>query len=242
MSRFPFISALACALLVLAGCATTSEAVAAGKPTAITLTCTASVVEGSSATCTASKSGGNGRPVAATWSTDTGQSGKLTLGSSPVGFPVATVDDTIVNGTRVVTVTAVSSTARASTTFAITDNDVAPPPPPVICPDGSTVPAGTTCPPVVVPPPAGPLVKGELAVITKTCSDLRRDETPPIGATFTVETFGAQSQLGADGNLGQPIAGTEFVVLSDQVAHQSDGWKALYLPIDCAAGTGQPAP
>lgn len=130
-----------------------SPAAAAGKPTTLSLDCGAPITEGQSATCAVSVKGGNGKAVRIAWSTDNGLSGSVSASTKVAGtFKVPTLEDTIVNGTRSIAVTAKSSTASAAATVTVLDNDVPPPPPATqTCADGSVIPASQMCP---MPTPA----------------------------------------------------------------------------------------
>jgi hypothetical protein len=125
----------------LSACAS-SPTIASGRPLAIYLTpSTQTITEGQHATFTLTKSGGNGRAVVVKVTTSDGSfSANVAPGSS---FAVPTVDDSLVNGSRTITVTAIASTgASARATITELDNDVAPlppaptPPPPTPTPSG----------------------------------------------------------------------------------------------------------
>jgi hypothetical protein len=134
-------------------------ALAAGRPTALYLTCDQSVTEGTPIHCSLFKTGGNGKPVVASWSAP-GQSGSVKLsGSTPVPFDVPTVDDGDVNGNRTISVVAKSSTASDAASVTVLDNDV----PPVVTPPVVTPPEPPAPPPVVTPPPPGDVPSPSLA-------------------------------------------------------------------------------
>jgi hypothetical protein len=141
------------------GPASPEIALAAGRPTALSLTCDQSVTEGSPIHCSLYKTGGNGKPVIASWSAP-GQSGSVKLsGSTPVPFDVPTVDDGDVNGNRTISVVAKSSTASDAASVTVLDNDV----PPVVTPPVVTPPEPPAPPPVVTPPPPGDVPSPSLA-------------------------------------------------------------------------------
>jgi hypothetical protein len=140
---------LACAAF-LAACTTlpSEPAAAAGKPTALHVT-SATVTEGQPAALTISATGGNGRAMSVKWTTaNASAAGAVSVSvSHPAVISVPVPDDTIVNGTRTLPVTATASSgANASGTITILDNDVAPPAPTQTCPDGSVIPATDVCP------------------------------------------------------------------------------------------------
>jgi hypothetical protein len=127
--------------ILLASCATAAlsftpvahadAAAAAGKPLAIALTQGITVTEGQHAHPVLSASGGNGRAVTVAWKTSDGRSGSVSLSvSRPVTLDIGTTDDTVVNGTRSLGLSAqvVSGSVHpsAQTVIAILDNDVAP--------------------------------------------------------------------------------------------------------------------
>lgn len=226
-------------------------AVAAGKPLAITLSpASQTIFEGQRATLTLSKSGGNGRPTAAMVTTSDGSwSGSVVPGTS---FVIPVADDTIINGTRTVTVTAVASTgAIARATLTITDNDVAPPATQT-CPDGTVISAAATCPPLTqqcpdgsfvsvgepcpTPPPAAQPTYGDTVVALQPCIGRYIPDPLVVGTQYKVRGRWVGAPIGTPSlPLGTPPDGVILTPVVDDGVHRGDGWFAYWVPFDCVA-------
>lgn len=218
-------AAAALALVACAGELATlpSPAIAAGKPTAISVTC-GSVVEGAPAICTISKSGGNGRALTIAWGTRPGtavsptdfvadSAGNRTLGSTPVKVNIATVARSGVNGTRAFQLCARATSgttgAQGCGTATIIDNDVAPPPPPA---------------------PSAELAVGGQARGAMVCQSLANpNDATAEGATYTVVGFAAR--LTSLDLLGTSAA-KDYVILND-ATHRGDGYFGIMVPTGC---------
>jgi hypothetical protein len=160
--------------LFLCACAgTAAPATAAGKPTSLSIS-SETVTEGQVARPVIRVAGGNGKPLGVSWRLSDGRAGYVIVSrAAPAVIELPMADDALVNGARVLALTAVSSSstgAKASAILTVLDNDVAPPPPPV-------TPAGT-------------------ATAKEACPAINRPESAIAGRNYKVEATGVDPTAG----------------------------------------------